>query len=134
MTKKPDSEVLVPTEQTVIISGEKLVVKPFSVKDIIFFTRDLVDGLQVIKEKYPSMEFSNEDILKYMPLVLGEAPRLFGLLARAIDKEGEWLENQHDLVGVSKLFLKVVSINDFGAIISNFKAGWSKLKSQVVAA
>ncbi len=133
MVKKSDSEVLVPVEQKVNIGGEEFVVKPFSVKDIIFFTRDLVDGLQAIKAKYPSMEFSKEDVFKYMPLVLDEAPRLFGLLARSVGKDCEWLENQHDLVGVSKLFAIVAEINDFGSIVSNFKAGWSKLKEQVVA-
>lgn len=131
--QKSDSEVLVPPRQVVIISGKKFEVRPFTVKDIIHFTRDLVEGLSAIKAKYPSLEFKSEDMLQYLPLVLDEAPRLFGLLAAAIDKDREWLEKQEDLPGVSKLFAIVAEINDFGTIISNFKAGWSKLKSQVVA-
>ena len=131
--QKSDSEVLVPQRQVVTISGKKFEVRPFTVKDIIHFTRDLVEGLSAIKAKYPSLEFKSEDMLQYLPLVLDEAPRLFGLLAAAIDKDREWLEKQEDLPGVSKLFAIVAEINDFGTIISNFKAGWSKLKSQVVA-
>lgn len=133
MEKKTDSEVLVPLKREVTISGISLEVRPFTVKDIIHFTRDLVEGLSAIKAKYPSLEFKTEDMLQYLPLVLDEAPRLFGLLAASVDKDREWLENQADLVGVSKLFAIVAEINDFGVIISNFKAGWSKLKSQVVA-
>lgn len=131
--QKSDSEVLVPQRQVVIISGKKFEVRPFTVRDIIHFTRDLVEGLSAIKTKYPSLEFKNEDMLQYLPLVLDEAPRLFGLLAAAVDKDREWLEKQEDLPGVSKLFAIVAEINDFGTIISNFKAGWSKLKKQVVA-
>jgi hypothetical protein len=131
--EKTPSEILVPPRQTVTISGDKFEVRPFTVKDIIHFTRDLVEGLSAIKSKYPSLEFKAEDTLQYLPLVLDEAPRLFGLLAAAINKDREWLEKQEDLPGVSKLFAIVAEINDFGTIISNFKAGWSKLKSQVVA-
>ena len=131
--QKSDSGVLVPQRQVVMISGKKFEVRPFTVRDIIHFTRDLVEGLSAIKAKYPSLEFKNEDMLQYLPLVLDEAPRLFGLLAAAVDKDREWLEKQEDLPGVSKLFAIVAEINDFGTIISNFKAGWSKLKKQVVA-
>ena len=133
MAKKLDSEVLVPQKHVVTIEGIQYEVRPFSVKDVIHFTRDLVEGLSAIKKKYPSLEFKPEDMLQYLPLVLDEAPRLFGLLAAAVDKEGEWLEKQSDLVGVSKLFAIVAEINDFGTIISNFKAGWSKLQAQTVA-
>ena len=101
-------------------------------KDIVYFTRDLFEGLAAIKVKYPSLEFNRDDVVKYVPLLLDEAPRLFGLIARSIDKDGEWIEKQNDLVGVSKLFAIVAELNDFGAIISNFKEGWSKLKAQVV--
>lgn len=131
--QKTDSEVLVPAVRKVVINGEELVVRPFSVKDVIHFTRDLVEGLSAIKAKYPSLEFKTEDALQYLPLVLDEAPRLFGLLAAAVNKDGPWLEDQSDLVGVSKLFAIVAEINDFGAIVSNFKAGWSRLQSQMVA-
>lgn len=134
MTKqKQDSEVLVPEIQRVTISSVEYEVRPFSVKDIIHFTRELVEGLSAIKAKYPSLEFKTEDALQYLPLLLDEAPRLFSLLARAINKDGEWIQEQNDLVGISKLFAIVAEINDFGAIISNFRQGWSKLKSQVVA-
>jgi len=132
--KRTDSEILVPQFRTVKISGKQFEVKPFSVKDIIFFTRDLIEGLSKIKEKYPSLEFKQEDLLVYFPLVVDEAPRLFGLLARAIGQEREWLEEQTDLVGVSELFTIVTEINDFGQIISNFQRGWSKLKSQTIRA
>lgn len=128
------TETLVPVEQKVKIGSEEFVVRPFSVKDVVFFTRDLFDGLKAIKDKYPSLDFKPEDTLTYMPALLDEAPRLFGLLARSIDKNAEWLQNQRDLVGVSKLFAIVAEINDFGTIISNFRAGWSKLKSQTIRA
>ena len=131
--EKSDSEVLVPQYKTVKIGGETFQVKPFSVKDIIYFTRDLIEGLKAIKEKYPSMQFEKDDVFQFMPLVIDEAPRLIGLVARAIGKDGVWLEYQTDLVGVSELFAIVAEINDFGKIIANFKAGWSKLKAQVIA-
>jgi hypothetical protein len=134
MNEKSDSEVLVPVEHKVEIGGKKFVVNPFSVKDIISFTRDLIDGLAAIKEKYPAMEFKSEDAFKYFPAILDEAPRLFGLLARSIGKDKDWLESQTDLVGVSKLFAIVAEINDFGMIISNFQEGWSKLKHQTIRA
>ena len=134
MEKKLDLEVLVPTVRRVAISNQEFVVRPFSVKDVVHFTRDLVEGLSAIKKQYPSLEFKPEEVLQYLPMVLDEAPRLFGLLASAIDKDKEWLENQSDLVGVSKLFVIVAEINDFGTIISNFRAGWGKLKSQTVRA
>ena len=127
-----DVDTMVPMEKTVTIGKETLKVRPYSVKDVIYFTRELMDGLRNIKTKYPSMEFKNEDILQYFPLVIDESPRLIGLLARAIGKEGKWLEEQTDLVGVSKLFTLVSEINDFGTIISNFRDGWSNLKKQTI--
>ena len=132
--EKSSTEVLVPVEHRVDIGGETFVVRPFSVKDVVFFTRDLFDGLKAIKDKYPSLDFKPEDTLAYMPALLDEAPRLFGLLARSIGKDAEWLQEQRDLVGVSKLFAVVAEINDFGTIISNFRQGWSKLKSQTIRA
>ncbi len=132
--QKSDSEVLVPEVRKVKISGEEFVVNPYSVKDVIHFTRDLIEGLNVIKKQYLSLEFKPEDVLQYLPVVLDEAPRLFGLLATAIGKDQAWLEEQKDLAGVSQLFLAITEINDFGTIISNFRAGWSKLKSQTVTA
>jgi len=129
---KQDSELLVPLRKTVTIGREELEVRPFSVKDIIHFTRDLVEGLSAIKAKYPSLEFKNEDMLQYFPLLLDEAPRLINLMALAIDKDGEWLQAQN-MSAFSALFLAIAELNDFGTIISNFKAGWSNLKKQVVA-
>lgn len=131
---KKDSEILVPKLQVVTIGGEQFEVKPFSVKDVIHFTRELVEGLGAIKKQYPSLDFKPEDILQYLPAVLDEVPRLLGLLAMSIGKDQAWLESQSDLVGVSKLFSIVAEINDFGTIISNFKEGWSKLQKQTIRA
>lgn len=129
-----NAEVLIPEYKKVKISGQTFEVKPFSVKDVMYFTRDLIGGLSAIKEKYPNLDFKPEDVFQYMPLVLDEAPRLFGLLARSIGKDGDWIQEQNDLAGVSELFRIVTEINDFGTIISNFKAGWSKLQAQTVRA
>ena len=137
MEKKPKSETekLVPVEREVKIAGEVYKVRPFSVKDIVFFTRDLFEGLAALKAKYPDLGSANDKttMIEYIPALLDESPRLFGLMARAVDKDREWLESCTDLVGVSELFANIVEINDFGAIISNFKRGWSKLKTQVIA-
>jgi hypothetical protein len=131
---KAASEVLVPSEKKIKINGENLVVKPFSVKDLIFFARDIMDGMAEVKKKYPTLSFGPEDILQYFPALLDEAPRLFNLLARAVQKEGSWLESSTDLVGVSALFVVIAEINDFGTIISNFRTGWSKLQNQTIKA
>lgn len=130
--EKSASDVLVPEKKKIKIGQEEFEVRPYSVKDIIHFTRDLFEGLSAIKSKYPSLEFKNEDMLQYFPLLLDEAPRLINLMALAIDKDGEWLQKQN-MSAFSELFLAITELNDFGMIISNFKAGWSKLKKQVVA-
>lgn len=129
---KSESEVLIPQYKTVKIAGVTYEVKPFSVKDVVFFTRDLIEGLSTIKQKYPSLEFKQEEVLVYLPILLDEIPRIIGLIARSIGKDQEWLEAQNDLAGVSELFKIVTEINDFGTIISNFKNGWNKLQQQTI--
>jgi hypothetical protein len=129
-----DVNVLVPIERSVKIGNEMLTVKPFSIRDVVYFTREIVEGLNAVKVKYPAMDFKKEDVLHYAPLVLDEVPRLFNLLARAIGKDGEWLQNQTDLVGVSNLFAVITEINDFGTILSNFRNGWSNLAKQTIRA
>jgi hypothetical protein len=132
---KSDVEVMVPKTKRVKISGKEYDVRPFNMKDVIHFTRDLFEGFSKIQSKYPSLNFDTKnpaEMLKFMPLLLDEAPRLFGLFARAIEKDGTWLENQSDIGGVSELFLAITEINDFGIIISNFKAGWSNLQKMKV--
>ena len=132
---KSEMEVVVPAISEVEIGGVKYTVKPFSIKDVVYFTRDLFEGLGSLRKKYPEIgnDANKTTLVQYIPALLDEAPRLFGLFARAVGKDGAWLEEQTDLVGVSKLFLIVVDINDFGAIISNFRQGWSKLKTQMIA-
>ncbi len=132
--EKTNSEVLVPQYKTVIIAGTKYEVKPYAIKDIMHFSRDLVEALVHFKEKYPTLAFKEEDFLLFMPIMLDEAPRLFEMMARSIGKDGTWIQEQHDLAGISELFSIIAEINDFGVIISNFKAGWSKLQKQTIRA
>lgn len=133
-SSKSSAEIMVPSEKKIKIYGQEFTVKPFSLKDVIFFSRDLMDGLLQIQKKHPDMKFEPQDAVQFIPALLDEAPRLVGLFARAIGKDGPWLEECHDLVGVSALFLAITEINDFGAIFSNFRAGWSKLQNQTIKA
>ena len=128
--KKSDMTVLVPKEKEVVIGGEVYVVKPFKVKDLVFFSREIQAAIVAIKEKNPNLKFKESEMAAIIPLLMQEAERLIGLLARAVGKEKIWLEEQADIVGFSALFQAVTEVNDFGAIISNFMLGWGHLKNQ----
>ncbi len=128
--EKSSTDVLVPKEKEVKIGGEVYIVKPFKVKDLIYFSREIQEAFISIKKKNPNLQFKEADAAVFLPLLLSEAERLIGLFARAIGKERIWLEDQADMVGFSALFQAVTEVNDFGAIISNFMQGWSLLKTQ----
>lgn len=128
--KKSDMQVLVPKEKEITIGGEVYVVKPFKVKDLVFFSREIQAAIIAIREKNPDLKFKESEMASIIPLLMQEAERLIGLLARAIGKEKIWLEEQVDVVGFSALFQAVTEVNDFGAIISNFMQGWGHLKNQ----
>lgn len=131
---KTETEVLVPRIRKINIAGQPFEIHQYSARDLITFSRELIGGLAKLKEKYPSLEFKQEDMLIYMPLLLDEIPRLFDLIALTLrpEKTGDWLQEQTDLVGVSDLFASVCEMNDFGAVISNFRRGWDMLKKQTI--
>ncbi len=130
--EQKDSAIFIPKEDKVTISGEVCAVKPYSIRHVIGFTRELMEVFKNIKEKYPEMDFKEEDVAKYLPLLLDESDRLIDLVALAINKDGEWLGKQNDLKGFSELFMKICKVNDFGAIIANFREGWSLLQKQKI--
>ena len=129
-----DSEVVIPKTAVVCIEGVKYEVKPYCVKDLIKFGRELVEGLKVIQTKFPGEDLGKLNMITLLPVLLDEVPMLAGFIALSIDKDSEWLSNSRDLVGVSNLFNRICELNNFGAIIANFLAGWSKLKSQTITA
>ena len=128
--KKSSMEILIPKEKEITIGGEIFVVKPFKVKDLVFFSRELQAAFVSIKKKNPNLKFKANEAAAIIPLLMSEAERLIGLLARAVGKEKIWLEESADMVGFSALFQAVTEVNDFGTIISNFMKGWSQLKTQ----
>lgn len=130
MGDKSSIEVLVPKEKAINIGGEVFIVKPFKVKDLVYFSREIQEAFVSIRKKNPKLEFKEAEASVFLPLLLSEAERLIGLFARAIGKERIWLEEQADVVGFSSLFQAVTEVNDFGSIISNFMQGWSRLKTQ----
>lgn len=127
---KSSIDVLVPKEKAIVIGGETYVVKPFKVKDLVYFSREIQEAFVSMKKKNPNLKFKENEGLILLPLLLSEAERLLGLFARAIGKDRNWLEEQVDVVGFSALFQAVTEVNDFGVIISNFMQGWSRLKTQ----
>ena len=129
-SKKSSLEVLVPKEKEIVIGGEVFVVKPYKVKDLVFFSREIQDAFVSIKKKQPDLQFKETETAVFLPLLFGESERLIGLFARAIGKEKVWLEESADVAGFSALFEAITEVNDFGTIISNFVRGWSQLKSQ----
>ena len=101
--EKSAMDVLVPKEKEIKIGGEVFVVKPFKVKDLVYFSREIQAAFISIKKKYPKLEFKDAETSMLLPLFLSEAERLIGLFARSIGKERIWLEDQADVVGFSAL-------------------------------
>jgi hypothetical protein len=132
--EKNDSKILVPARREVTIDGKKYEVHPFSIKEVIHFTRDIAGAFAKLQEKYPGLEISPDKAFEFLPILLDEAPRLIHLMAMSINKDGDWLSEQKDLSGASELFLAITELNDFGRIVSNFQLGWSKLKNQTIKA
>lgn len=129
---KLDIDKMVVRERKVTITGESFIVKPFTVRDLIFFSRELVEAAKVVNDAYPNLDFKKTNPLKYLPLLIDEVPRLIGLMARSIGKDEEWLSSQTDLTGFSELFTAICELNDFGVVIANFQRGWSVLQSQKI--
>ena len=123
---------LVPKEKPVTLCGVSYIVKPYKLKDLVFFSREITDALGEIKRKNPTMEFKESNAMNLLPLFLEEAERLVGLMGRAVNKDKAWMEENLEMVDFSELFLAITEVNNFGKMISNFIMGWSHLKKQKV--
>lgn len=58
--------------------------------------------------------------------------QVVAICAAAIDADSDYIENNFDLVGLTRLAKAIVEMNDFDEVIKNCQSVWERLKPTVV--
>ncbi|MBA7696213.1 hypothetical protein ES703_104856 [subsurface metagenome] len=119
------SDEMVDVVREITIGGENLSVRPFSVGDLVRFSRDLAKAAGRIVKAYgeAGLDITKTTKEDLFPFIFNELDTVVGFMACAVDKDRDWLLACRDMAGFSVLFKNICELNDFKAVIANFTEG-----------
>ena len=120
----------------ITLAGHALQVKAFSVGDFLRFGKVIAGagGRVLAAFSADGHDVETATKLELIPYVMDELPALAHLIARAVEKDGDWLLEQRDIAGFTKLLEVICDLNDFTSVIKNFTHVFASLKKQAAKA